>query len=563
MSWWKNASLLVKIALPQILVIGVCVMIISSANNAFDKSDAAVADILDHDVKKTVAVLQSMASLNQAAVNQKNVLMATDKAFGAKQLESWGKEIDGVKKTISDLESTEDDAARKTLWTKFDATFKKYLELCQQSFDLKAADKTEDAIAASNGEVRNVRRELVGIYNDLLASYNADMESSRADMIAGSKSARMSQKLITIIGLLVAYGIMGAIVLFQISRPIGSATGNLDRLAAGDLNIEVADDDRQDEVGKLTRALSVFKANALEKLRLEQAQKQAEIDAAARRRKEMLDLAQTFENSVKKVVDGVLQSASQMQDTAEKLSAAAQEASTQAATVAGAAEETSVNMQAVSAATEEMTAAVGEINRQVDDASNVTRKAVDEATATNESVNALRDMAEKIGQVVGLISGIAGQTNLLALNATIEAARAGEAGKGFAVVASEVKTLATQTAKATEEISEQVSGMQQATGTAVSAIERIRDTVMGINQITTRISQAVAEQGTATNEIASNINQASSGTREVSSNINGVSQAADDTGRMASLVQSVATSLTKESANLRDQVEGFLRTIRA
>ena len=288
-----------------------------------------------------------------------------------------------------------------------------------------------------------------------------------------------------------------------------------------------------------------------------------EKELAETRRRDMLKLADSFEGSVKGVVDSVLTSATQMQGTADQLASLAQEASAQATAVAAAAEETSVNMGAVSSATEEMTASVDEINRQVMNASDVTRKAVDEANASNVSVTALKEMAEKIGQVVGLISGIAGQTNLLALNATIEAARAGEAGKGFAVVASEVKTLANQTAKATEDISEQVHGMQMATGTAVHAIETIRDTVLGISEITGRISQTVNEQSTATREIASNISQASTGTQEVSSNINGVSQAADETGRMATQVKTVSGTLTDQSKTLHAEVEKFLRNIRA
>lgn len=285
--------------------------------------------------------------------------------------------------------------------------------------------------------------------------------------------------------------------------------------------------------------------------------------AMKQRRQEMLDLAKDFEDSVKAVVDDVSKSAGELKTAADTLATTSQESNKLTGTVAAAAEQTSSNMQTVATATEELTSSIGEISRQVSESSDITQKAVDQANVTNKTVRDLADTAEKIGQVINLIGEIASQTNLLALNATIEAARAGEAGKGFAVVASEVKSLATQTAKATEEITQQISSVQQATATSVSEIERIRETIVGINQVSTRIAAAVEEQGTATQEIARNVAEATTGTRDVSRSVGGVSRAAEETGAVSSQVQMAAQKLTDQSGMLKSKVEQFLVKVRA
>jgi methyl-accepting chemotaxis protein len=252
-----------------------------------------------------------------------------------------------------------------------------------------------------------------------------------------------------------------------------------------------------------------------------------------------------------------------MQHSAEAMSGTAEETTRQATAVAAASEEASTNVQTVASATEELSTSVQEISRQVGQSTSIAGKAVDEANRTDHTVSGLAEGAQKIGEVVELIRSIASQTNLLALNATIEAARAGDAGKGFAVVASEVKNLANQTAKATEDITEQIASIQAATSEAVTAIKGIGATINEINTISGSISAAVQQQGAATQEIARNVQQAAAGTQEVSSNISGVTEAARSTGKVAQDVLGAAKALTDQSENFRRRVDGFLEKIRA
>ena len=349
----------------------------------------------------------------------------------------------------------------------------------------------------------------------------------------------------------------------SISRPLMAATASMKRLAEGDKTIEVHHTEMKSEIGELSRALEVFKQNALEMDRLAAEQDVLKKRAEAERRQAMLDMADKFEASVSGVVSAVTAAATELQATAQSLSETAEEASQQSNAVAATSGQMTQNVQTVAAATEELSASIREIGNQVTESSRIVSGAVTQAADTNAKVKMLAEAAQKIGDVVTLINEIAGQTNLLALNATIEAARAGEAGKGFAVVASEVKNLATQTAKATEEISGQIRAIQDATASSAEAIDGITQTIGRVNEISTAIASAVEEQGAATQEISRNVQEASAGSAEVSSNIVGVTQASQQTSAGSTQVLSAASELARNGEKLRQEVESFLHTVRA
>jgi methyl-accepting chemotaxis protein len=382
------------------------------------------------------------------------------------------------------------------------------------------------------------------------------------DFAVFAERSRLYMMLMTL-GVAAVASLIGLVIARSLSRPVVAMTGAMHRLAAGDTKAEIRGAERADEIGTMAKAVAVFRTNMIEAERLRHAQEETKRNAEAERKAAMAKLADGFEASVKGVVEAVSSMAGEMRSSAQSLSATAEETSRQSTAVAAASEEASTNVQTVAAASEELSSSIGEIGRQVTQSAKIAGQAVHEASQTNQSVQSLAEAAQKIGEVVKLINDIAGQTNLLALNATIEAARAGEAGKGFAVVASEVKNLATQTAKATEDITAQIGAIQGATEQSVSAIGGIGKTIAEINEIATAIASAVEEQGAATQEIARNVQQAAKGTGEVSENIAGVTKAASETGAAANMVLSAAEQLSGQSVELRRQVESFLKQVRA
>jgi methyl-accepting chemotaxis protein len=360
--------------------------------------------------------------------------------------------------------------------------------------------------------------------------------------------------LVTVVGLLVGRGI---------TRPLTAMTGAMKALADGQTEIEVPGLGRKDEVGAMAEAVNVFRRNAVEMQKLESEQEESARRAEEEKRRALAELAESFRESVGAVVDKVSAAASDMEVTAQSMTSTAEETSNQATTVAAVSEQASSNVRTVAAAAEELATSVAEISRQVAQCAEIAGTAVRDAGSTNEEIQGLAVAAQKIGDVINLINEIAGQTNLLALNATIEAARAGEAGKGFAVVASEVKALADQTAKATEEISHQIAGMQAATDRSVTAIQGIGEVIAKIDEIATGIASAVEEQDATTHEIARNVQEAASGTAQVSENITGVTEAAASTGSASAQVLNAAAELSRQSVELRREVETFLTAIKA
>jgi methyl-accepting chemotaxis protein len=352
--------------------------------------------------------------------------------------------------------------------------------------------------------------------------------------------------------------------IFTIARPMNALTGAMKELASGNFGVVLPGLGRKDEIGGVAEAVETFKVKAAEKAHEEAEAKIKQDQVAAQQRKaDMIKLADDFEGAVGEIIETVSSASTELEASASTLTATAVRSQELTTMVAAASEEASTNVQSVASATEEMTSSVNEISRQVQDSARMAGEAVDQARKTNDRVSELSKAAARIGDVVELINTIAGQTNLLALNATIEAARAGEAGRGFAVVASEVKALAEQTAKATGEIGQQISGIQAATQESVNAIKEISGTIEKLSEISSTIAAAVEEQGAATQEISRNVQQAAQGTQQVSSHITDVQRGASETGSASSQVLSAAKSLSSDSNRLKLEVGKFLNTVRA
>jgi len=350
----------------------------------------------------------------------------------------------------------------------------------------------------------------------------------------------------------------------SIVNPVGRLTGSLKRLAGGDIEAAVAGSDRGDEFGTIARAVEEVRETIRSQMmeRIGKENETAEREEAARKAA-MLKLADEFESAIGNIVQTVSAASTELEASASRLTKIAKSTQQLSNVGASASEQASANVQAVASATEEMTTSVTEISRQVQESSRIANEAVKQAEQTDARINELSKAAARIGDVVKLITSVAEQTNLLALNATIEAARAGEAGKGFAVVAQEVKALASQTAKATDDISSQITSMQTATNESVAAIKQIGETIEQISEIAATIAAAVEEQGAATGEIARNVGEAAKGTAQVATNITDVSRGASETGSASVQMLSSAQSLSNESNRLRLEVQKFLKTIRA
>ena len=375
------------------------------------------------------------------------------------------------------------------------------------------------------------------------------------------------------------------------ARPIQGLTDVTSRLANGDKMADVPFRSRGDEIGDLARAVQVFKENSLKMEEMQKEQAEAdrkaaeaqsareaedrerdakaeeerhahEASAAEERKQAMLDMADAFERSVKGVVEQVGSAAAELQSTAEAMTANAEETTRQTSNAAAGTRQAAANVQTVATASEELTSSISEISRQVAESATIAQSAVEEAERTTSSMRGLAEASQKIGDVISLINDIAGQTNLLALNATIEAARAGEAGKGFAVVASEVKNLATQTAKATDEITQQIGQIQDASAGSVEAIDGISTTIGKINEISNSIASAVEQQNAATGEISRSVQEAAAGTQEVTENIGAITQRSEETGAAASQVLSAANELSQHSSQLSLEVDKFLTDVR-
>ncbi|MEP6841185.1 MAG: methyl-accepting chemotaxis protein [Bradyrhizobium sp.] len=444
--------------------------------------------------------------------------------------------------------------------------------------ELAVEAKNTDHSAEASAQMAKLVQEVVRIRKEVTLPINVEIEalankitefakgSNEAAQTKARDEAATVERTSLIAGISVALLLIGTCIfsVFTIARPMRALSASMEELAGGNFAVVLPGLGRKDEVGDVAGAVEKFKVVSEKKARDEaEAKMKADQIAAQQRKADMFKLADQFEGAVGEIIETVSSASTELEASASTLTATAERSQELTTMVAAASEEASTNVQSVASATEELSSSVNEISRQVQESARMASEAVGQARTTNDRVSELSKAASRIGDVVELINTIAGQTNLLALNATIEAARAGEAGRGFAVVASEVKALAEQTAKATGEIGQQITGIQAATQESVNAIKEISGTIERLSEISSTIAAAVEEQGAATQEISRNVQQAAQGTQQVSSNITDVQRGASETGSASSQVLSAAQMLSGDSNRLKVEVAKFLNTVRA
>jgi methyl-accepting chemotaxis protein len=522
-----------------------------------------------------VKILGMMAdvrgTLGLSLANIRAYLLTGNKKFVEKYTKLWAKND----RRFKDLTNAAHllSPAQRSAFEKFSTMRKGFMTLPPKMFAIRGSSKWNMANYLLVSEAAPRANKLLTI---LSGEKQAD-GSRVGGMVANQKkllskdanaASKMTTNLMNLQWILLAVGVIAGIViawgtLRSIAPPVVGMTKAMRELSSGNLDAEVPSLDRGDEIGEMAAAVDIFKQNALRTKQLEGEQEQQKLRTEEEKKAMMIKLADDFDASVGGIVETVSAASSELQATAQSMAGISEQTSEQATQASVASQQTSGNVQSVASATEEMTSTIGEISQQVSEASKASREAVEEVGNTSKQMHTLAETANKIGEVIELISGIAEQTNLLALNATIESARAGEAGKGFAVVASEVKQLASQTAKATGEISQQINDIQNASNEASESMENVAQAISRVDEISTAIAAAMEEQSAATQEIAGSVHQAAVGTQEVNTNIESVSQASQEAGAASGEVMSAAGELSQQAELLKGEVDKFIVQVRA
>jgi methyl-accepting chemotaxis protein len=566
--WIKHIGLSWKVQLAPAFLILVLIGVGGYALQALHANQAAVDALVSGPVRQSELIneLDTVAWTAHARLYRLAAIAANEtdekkvKALAKEASAASGKILEALK-AVEGAQGEPKGESKSNGFEKLKLAVTGYLKQSKNAIEMADGD-AGSALMFIKGAERSFA-EIEKLTDELIASSSEskDREIARAGL-------KLDQQKLTLMAVLLAVAFAGIVVSFligrNISRPVVAMSKAMRELAVGNFDVQLPGLDRRDEVGQMAHAIEDFKVQAIAKAERETAEReQKNRELAATRRTELYNLAESFEAAVGNIIENVSAASNELENSAVILtrsSAATQQLST---VVAAASEETSANVQSVASATEEMASSINEIGRQVADSNRIATEAVDQAGKTDGRIAELSLAAGRIGDVTKLITTIAEQTNLLALNATIEAARAGDAGRGFAVVAQEVKALASQTAKATSEISAQIAAMQAATQDSVIAIKEIYGTIGRVSEIAAAIAAAIEEQGAATQEIARNVQQAALGSTQVATSIADVNRGAGDTGSASSQVLSSAQLLSNENKRLKAEVVKFLATVRA